>query len=177
MTSTERQFRYAFLLALMCIPVLLLMGMREAPPRPEACDCPTVRLDDAYCYAEMVFEGVPVAMDTVFVQGGMKNSSGSVIDHVVVRFRVERLIKGPGTSMVGMVDVTSSEKNDNCVYLFVPGMKYLVFATLGRGMLVTDQCTPTRNMDTITRGFADSLDYVMEGHQWAGRVPLDKPCR
>lgn len=172
--TSERIAPIATLVGLLGILVLFLMSMRSAPPQPAGCDCPTVRLDDALCYSDLVFEGTPVKMDTVFVRGGMKNSSDNTIDHVAVRFQVERVLKGSATMIV---DVATASDHDACGFYFIPGQHYLVFSSQEDGMLKTDRCTPTRNLDTVTRGFTDSLSYVMSGHQWEGRVPLDTPCR
>ncbi len=172
--TSERIVPFATLVGLLGILVLPLMSMRSAPARPTACDCPTVQLDDAFCRSDLVFEGIPVKMDTVFVRGGMKNSSDNTMDHVAVRFQVERVLKGSATMIV---DVATTLDHDACGFYFIPGQHYLVFTSQENGMLKTDRCTPTRNLDTVTRRFTDSLSYVMSGHQWEGRVPMDVPCR
>jgi hypothetical protein len=138
------------------------------------CDCPLVRLDDAYCYSDIVFEGVAVKGDTTYVQGGMEHSDADPTDRVLVRFKVERVLKGEFPTLVTVI---ASAKGEHCGYNFIGGQRYVVFASVEDGVMTTDRCTPTRPMDTVTRGFADSLAYVMSGKQWEGRVPMDKPCR
>jgi hypothetical protein len=173
-SDPQRVFPTAISIAILSIIVLLFMSMRKAPHASAECECPLLRLDDAFCHADLVFEGIPVAMDTAYVRGDMRNSSDNTIAHVAVRFQVQRVIKGNFPTM--LVNVASVDRNA-CGFSFILGQRYLVFATHENGMVITDRCTPTRNMDTVTRGFADSLAYVMSGKQWEGRVPVDTPCR
>jgi hypothetical protein len=173
-TNAERFLPHITLIGIGSVLVLFFMSMRVAPPRAADCDCAQVRLDDAFCNAELVFEGTPLRSDTVYVVGGMANSSDNTIDHVAVRFQVERLLKGMTTTTV--VSVSSTDR-DACGFNFIPGQRYLVFTTKENGMPVTDRCTPTRALDTVTAAFTDSLSYVMSGQQWADRTTPAQPCR
>lgn len=173
-SDPQRILPFAFAIGVACMVLLVFMSMRSAPVESDPCDCPLVRLDDAYCYSDLVFEGTPLKADTLYVQGDMRNSADSPIDRILVRFKVERVLKGTFTTMV--MDIASAD-GGNCGFNFIPGQRYVVFATEDNGNMVTDRCTPSRAMDTVTRGFADSLAYVVSGKQWEGRVPVDKPCR
>lgn len=136
------------------------------------CECPLVRIDDAYCAATWVFEGVPLSTDTIFSKGsGLPEKDP--IDHVDLLFRVERALKG---SLAQQVIISTSFERDECAFRFILGTPYLVFARAEQELMVTDRCTPTRAMETIGRSFVDSLEYVRSGHQWEGHVPLNKPC-
>ena len=138
------------------------------------CDCPTVRLDDAYCVSAIVFEGVPISTDTVFSVGGAQQYPKNPIDHIAVLFQVDRLLKG---STEENAVISTSYKNDDCAFRFVLGQHYLVFAHKDGALMTTDRCRPTRAMDTVSRAFSDSLEYVRSGNHWAGHVPLDTPCQ
>jgi len=173
-TNAERFLPYITFIGFGSVLVLFFMSMRVAPPRNADCDCAKVRLDDAFCNAEFVFEGTPLRTDTIYVVGGMANSSDNTIDHVVVRFQVDRQLKGNATTKI--INVTSTDR-DACGFNFIVGQRYLVFTTKENDMLVTDRCTPTRALDTVTTAFTDSLGYVMSGQQWAGRTSPEHPCR
>lgn len=138
-------------------------------------DCALVRLDNAVCRTDLVFEGTPTHIDTVYVQGGMQHSDGSTIDHVAVRFQQHRVLKGTSTTMV--VELHTSIGHDARGFHFLPGTRYLVFARMENGMLTTDRCTPTRSIDTVTRGFTDSLTFALSGQRWSERSTTDPPCR
>ena len=138
------------------------------------CECPAVRLDDAYCFSELVFEGTPSTTDTVYARSATGKYMQNSIDHVNSHFRVTHTWKGPGG---GMAEVATFHKLDECGYRFIIGDHYLVFAHSLDGMMVTDRCTPTRAMDTIGPSFRDSLTYVSNGHRWPGPGPEDSPCR
>ncbi|MBZ0207613.1 MAG: hypothetical protein K8H89_14925 [Flavobacteriales bacterium] len=138
------------------------------------CDCPTVRLDDAYCASALVFEGVPISSDTVFSVGAQLRYPKNPIDHVSVLFRVNRSLKGQANTTTV---ISTSFKDDNCAFRFIMGQRYLVFAHKDGDLMLTDRCTPTRAMDTVGRSFSDSLEYVRSGHRWVDEMPIDKPCQ
>lgn len=138
------------------------------------CDCPTVQLDDAYCSSSMVFEGVPLSTDTVFSTGDASKHPKNPIDHIAVLFRVDRALKGPTDKNAV---ISTSFVQDDCAFRFVLGQPYLVFAHKDGGLMTTDRCRPTRAMDTVSRAFSDSLEFVRSGNHWVGHVPLDTPCQ
>jgi hypothetical protein len=173
-TNAERFLPYVTLIGFGSVLVLFFMSMRVAPPRAADCDCAPLRLDDAFCSAELVFEGTPLRSDTVYAMGGMANASDQGIDHVAVRFQVERLLKGHATTKVIRV---ASTGRSACGLAFRPGQRYLVFTRTEQGMPVTDRCTPSRALDTVTAAFTDSMSHVMSGQQWAGRAMPMQPCR
>jgi hypothetical protein len=159
-------------------PFLLLLlvalpAMSQTDMPPEHCDCPTVRLDDAYCAADLVFEGVPFKTDTLMAPGG-GTPDAPVMGHVVVQFKAGRVLKGKTDGAVMILTTLGPEA---CTFRFLKGTSYLVFAHAENGTLRTDRCTPTRAMDDVRPAFQDSLEFVRSGQQWEGRVPLDKPCR
>lgn len=140
----------------------------------EGCDCPTVRLDDAYCVSNVVFEGTALTNDTTYAQGGIKPVARDVLQHTSTRFLVTRSLKGETS---GTATVLSAKGTDDCGFHFIPGKRYLVFATYEDGALHTDRCDATRSMEGLTAAFRDSLSYVEAGHRWEGSVPLDGPCK
>jgi len=165
------------------LAIALLFGFSMLPPATAlaqeftplaGCDCPTVRLDDAYCAASLVFEGVPISTDTVFAVGDALKYPKNPIDHVAVLFKVDRALKGVA---VENAVVSTSFLKDDCAFRFLIGQPYLVFAHKDGDLMLTDRCTPTRAMETVGRSFADSLEFVRSGHQWEGHMPLDNPCR
>ena len=140
----------------------------------KGCDCPTIRLDDAYCASSVVFEGTALGNDTTYAQSGVKPVARDVIKHTSTRFQVTRSIKGESSETT---TVHSAMDADDCGFHFIPGKHYLVFATFEDGALHTDRCDATRSMDGLTPVFRDSLSYVEAGHRWEGSVPLDGPCK
>lgn len=137
------------------------------------CDCPTVRLDDAYCAASHVFEATAVMNDTVHATTGIKPVARNVVRSVPTAFLVSKVIKGD----VGQrVIVNSSSHLDDCGFNFLSGERYLVFATLENGALQTDRCTATRPLATVDKQFRDSLQYVMAGNRWKGGNAISVPC-
>lgn len=140
------------------------------------CDCPVVRLDDAYCVASLVFEGVPVFSDTAMTESTGTRYPKNPIAHVDVLFKVDRTLKGTANDSA----VISSPFTANaCTFRFTLGTHYLVFARMEEGLMVTDRCTPTRTMDAIGARFRDSLEFVRSGQRWVGGggSPLDIPCK
>lgn len=138
------------------------------------CDCPTIRLDDAYCVSNAVFEGTALSNDTTYASGDIKPVARDVVQHTSTRFQVTRSIKG-GSS--GTTIVRSAVGTDDCGFHFIPGKRYLVFATLEDGALLTDRCDATRSLEGVTAAFRDSLAFAEAGHRWEGSVPLDGPCK
>ena len=138
------------------------------------CDCPLVRIDDAYCAATWVFEGIPLSADTIFSASNGLVPDEDPIGHVDILFDVQRWLKGTARKKV---IVSTSFERDECAFRFILGKPYLVFANTEQELMVTDRCTPTRPMETIGLEFVDSLEYVRSGHQWEGHVPLDIPCK
>ena len=160
---------------LFSVPVLMPVCATAQNHTPLAnCDCPTVRLDDAFCAASLIFEGVPISSDTVFAAATGTRYPKNPIAHVDVIFKVDRTLKGAATDSTV---ISSPFMANECTFRFIPGMPYLVFARKHEGLMVTDRCTPTRTMDTIGQGFTDSLEFVRSGHSWVGRLPMDKPCK
>ncbi len=166
----------SYSLALLCGGIGLFSASLNAQDRAplSGCDCPTVRLDDAYCASALVFEGIPISTDTVFTVGNEMEYPKKAIDHIAVLFKVDRSLKGLADESAV---VSTSFLTDNCAFLFIPGQRYLVFAHRDGDLILTDRCTPTRAMDTVGRAFSDSLEYVRTGHQWPGHVPQDTPCQ
>ena len=156
--------------------VLTCAGNLSAQDRAplSGCDCPTVQLDDAYCASAMVFEGVPLAADTVFAVGDPQKYPKNPIDHIAILFRVDRSLKGLADKNAV---ISTSFKDGNCAYLFIMGQPYLVFAQKNGDLMLTDRCTPTRSLDTVGRAFSDSLEFVRSGNHWEGHVPLSTPCQ
>src|SRR5690606_5077202 len=163
------------LAATLLITATLLAGSATAQEHvPLAgCDCPTVRLDDAYCAASLVFEGVPLTTDTVMAAESGPRYPKNPIAHVAVRFAVERTLKG--TAFEHAVILTPDGSND-CMFRFIPGTRYLVFARMDGQQLVTDRCTPTRAMDTVGQTFLDSLEFVRAGNRWEAGEVVEVPC-
>jgi len=137
------------------------------------CDCPLVRIDDAYCAATLVFEGIPLSTDTIFSVSNDLDPDVDPIDHVELLFDVQRWLKGTARKKV---IISTSFERDECAFRFIIGKPYLVFASMEQELMVTDRCTPTRPMETLGRQFLDSLEYVRAGNRWEGHVPLDIPC-
>ena len=169
--TTWRSYALASLCGGICLISTTLTAQDREPLA--GCDCPTVRLDDAYCASALVFEGVPLSTDTVFAVGDKLKYPNNTIDHVAILFRVDRALKGV---VVENTVVSTSFLRDDCAFRFILGQPYLVFAQKDGDMMVTDRCKPTRSMDMVGRSFADSLEYVRSGHQWVGHMPMDKPC-
>ncbi|MCB0792866.1 MAG: hypothetical protein H6595_11055 [Flavobacteriales bacterium] len=138
------------------------------------CQCANVRLDDSWCLADLVFEGTAVSADTVFQVGEVKKYDTDPFHRVGVHFEVDKLLKGgPAYPMV----VNTAMVDNDRMFRFITGRRYLVFATRDGERWRTDRCTPTRAADDIGPGFLDSLNYVREGHMWAGHRPLNVPCQ
>lgn len=158
--------------------VAAIISVAQIPPPgaiyPRECDCPVQRLDDSYCRAAMVFEGVALDGDTTIANGDIgKYDERDVIEVVHNKFRVSAVHKG---EPLQHVTVITAHKDDPCGFNFISGEKYLVFAYKEDEGLATDRCTSTRNMDTITEELRDSLHFVMDGNRYEGGVPLDEPC-
>lgn len=137
------------------------------------CDCPTVRLDDAFCAASLVFEGVPLSADTVMASERGPRYPKNPFDHVAVRFQVSRILKGTAD---GQVVIATPDRANDCMFRFNAGSRYLVFARTDAQQLVTDRCTPTRAMHTVSRSFMDSLQFVRAGHRWEAGEVVEMPC-
>jgi len=137
------------------------------------CDCPTVRLDDAYCASIAVFEAMALGDDTVYTKGGIEPLAHDVIRSIPTSFLVSKVIKG---TVAKNVIVHSATNVDDCGYHFRSGERYLIFATRENGMLVTDRCDATRPLSALTPGFHDSLAFVLAGNRWGGRTPVLLPC-
>jgi len=137
------------------------------------CECPLVRMDNAYCAATWVFEGIPLSADTIFSTSTGVDARDQPIARVDILFDVQRWLKG---TVRKKVVIAASLERDECAFLFDLGTRYLVFANNDQEFMVADRCTLTRALETISAGFVDSLEYVGSGHQWEGYVPLDKPC-
>lgn len=165
----------SYALALLCGGIGLIPTETKAQDRTPlaGCDCPTVRLDDAYCASAFVFEGVPLSTDTVFAVDPTKYPDNT-IDHVAVLFKVDRTLKGVDAENAV---VSTSFLKDDCAFRFILGQPYLVFAHKEGDLMLTDRCKPTRAMDTVSRSFADSLEFVRSGHRWVGKMPVDMPCQ
>lgn len=161
--------------ALSCVLLSMTTSTFAQDRTPLAgCDCPAVRLDDAWCAASLVFEGVPISSDTIFTVGNELPYPRNPIDHENVLFKVVRTLKGEtGPEVI----ISTARGRDNCSYRFIFGTHYMVFASKDGDLMVTDQCTPTRPMDVIGQSFKDSLEFVRSGHQWEGHVPLNLPCQ
>lgn len=140
---------------------------------PAGCDCPTVRLDDDFCASEAVFRGVALRSDTLWSLEATKRYDPDMMGRVATVFRVDRMMKGPD---VKELTVLTGMRADDCAFHFVSGQGYLVFARREEDALVTQQCTHTRAVDTVTEGLLDSLEQVIAGWRWEGRVPVEKPC-
>lgn len=179
----DKEYKYHLMMqnGRMCFMIILLAPLFMENGRLMAqdaevlvgCDCPIVRIDDAFCAATWVFEGVPLSSDTTFSTGDQLEYPRNTIDHVDVLFDVSRWLKGVARKKV---IVSTSFERDECAFRFILGQEYLVFAHQEEGLIVTDRCDPTRESESIGRSFADSLEYVRSGHQWEGHVPLTIPC-
>lgn len=168
---------HATLILSMLITFSLPFGARaqsDHPPGKGKCDCPLVRLDDAYRNATIVFEGVPLSVDTIMPSARVKIDGSDAIGRVMVRFAVDRRLKGEGE---GPITVTTGLGKDVCAFAFLPSEHYIVFASVKDGVLQTDRCMPTRAFDTVSEGFRDSLEYVRSGHLWESGVPVEAPKR
>lgn len=138
-----------------------------------SCDCPTVRLDDAYCASSVVFEGTALLNDTIYADSDIKPVARDVIESIRTNFLVSKVIKG---KLDKNAMVQSATRIDACGFHFRPGARYLVFASTDNGALRTDRCDATRPMDVITPAFRDSLAYVQAGNRWEGGTPVPVPC-
>ncbi len=147
--------------------------MAQTDMGPEQCDCPTVRVDDAYCAADLVFEGIPFKTDTLMPHE-LGTPDAPTLGHVVIHFKTGPVLKG---NVDGSVMILTTLGPEACTFRFLKGTNYLVFAHDEEGTLYTDRCSPTRAMDSISPSFLDSLEYVRSGKRWEGGVPLDIPCR
>jgi hypothetical protein len=173
-TNADRSLPHITLIGFGSVLVLFFTGMRYAPARATACDCPTVRWDDAFCNADLVLEGNPLIGGTVHVVGGMKNSTDHLVDEVALRSQVDRLLKGK--DITKLISVNSMDR-EGCGFNFIPGQRYLLFTTTENGMPVMDRCSQTRALDTVTTAFTDSLSNVMSGQQSQSRRQRTlEPC-
>lgn len=165
---------HAFAASLLLAAMLLsgpAMAQEHVPLA--GCDCPTVRLDDAYCAASLVFEGTPRTTDTVMAAESGPRYPKNPIAHVAVRFTVERTLKGTASEHAVIL---TPDRSNNCMFRFIPGTRYLVFARTDGQQLVTDRCTPTRAMDTVGQAFLDSLEFVRAGNRWEAGEVVEMPC-
>ncbi len=163
----------SFCWCVMLITTLHTTAMAQLEPPLSGCDCPTVRVDDEWCAAALVFEGVPYAADTTFAHAAIPPDGRDVLRHVQVRFTVDRVLKGDAPKDV---IIRTATHRDNCAYRFIMGQRYMVFAHTDDGALETDQCSHTRALDTISPEYRDSLRYVERGHRWVEGKPVQRPC-
>ncbi|MFZ1332180.1 MAG: hypothetical protein WAR83_08325, partial [Flavobacteriales bacterium] len=137
------------------------------------CDCAMQRLDDAYCNSVSVFRGIMLSADTTYAVTNLEPDEKDGIEHIAVSFHVMEQLKG---LPIEDVIVNTAVDHEACAYRFIPGNAYLVFARKDGDRMVTDRCTPTRNVNVIGQEFLDSLEYVRAGNSWHAGVPLDKSC-
>lgn len=148
--------------------------LRAQPPvLDSACNCAQAGIGEAFCTSAQVFEGVVLAADTAFVKSVMAAGTWNAIERVDVLFKVQRAWKGPA----GTVVVSTSDINDGCAFEFALGKAYLVFATASDGRLVTDRCSPTRELAFVGDGLRESLEFVRNSFDWESAKGRSTPCR
>ncbi len=146
-------------------------GQPEIPPRE--CDCPLQRLPDSYCRASAIFLGTVTGVDTNYANADVGKWDRDIMDRITVGFEVDHTFKGPEKPMQNVLTAVDGR---HCGYSFHMGSSFMVFAYDDGGQLVTDQCTPTREADTVGREFSDSLDYLVGGGTYEIGGEVQPPC-
>ncbi len=151
------------------IPAILLLllsgtlqaqipGAAHIPPRE--CDCPAQRVTDHWCRASVIFLGEVTAADTIYAKNDVGKWERDIVERITVGFIVEHTFKG---STNAMINIDTGLDDRSCAFTFRKGAKYLVFAHDEGGELAVDRCGGTREADTVSRGFSDSLDHLLSG--------------
>lgn len=125
-------------LAFVALGLLLL-----APRVTAACSCSdrSVRPCAAYWKARAVFTGVAAEVAESGVRHG-GSESVRPFKYKLVRFKVEDWFRGPRRRNM---EVLTAPRGSDCGYMFVPGMRYLVYAEeRADGRLYTSACTATK---------------------------------
>lgn len=152
--------RYA-LLFLLILPFSVFAqvpGQTNIPPRE--CDCPAMRVTDHWCRASVIFLGKVTAVDTSYSQAAIGKWERDVTEQITAGFIVEHTFKG---STNAMMNINTAMDDRHCGFAFREGGTFLVFAHEENNVLVTDRCSGTREGDTVSREFSDSLDYLLSG--------------
>ncbi|MGV9012794.1 MAG: hypothetical protein ACOH13_09395 [Flavobacteriales bacterium] len=103
----------------------------------------------------------------------MADGTWNVVERVDVLFKIQQAWKGP----TGTVVVSTSGINDSCAFEFALGKAYLVFASAADGRLVTDRCSPTRELAVVGDGLRESLEFVRNSFDWESATGRSAPCR
>ncbi|MBK9421889.1 MAG: hypothetical protein IPN44_12685 [Flavobacteriales bacterium] len=158
--------------------LLLLSGPCSAlhaqtPVTVPGCNCQTSGLGEAFCAAVQIFEGVVLAVDTSFTTRNEKGGPHRSKARIDVLFKVVRSWKGPSGTAV----VRTSNKSDGCGFHFALGGSYLVFANPRDNSMITDRCTPTRQLASVGDDLRESLAFIRDSYDWDGKEEVLRPCR
>lgn len=124
-----------------------------------ACGCSRATIADSLAYSDVVFMGEVATVNQIPSRSFERaNRDGSVTVSVeesgpeISVIEVARIFKGSPANKVEFIQ----SKGSSCAFPFIPGERFLVFASVREGRYETDRCRGTRPIASAT----EQLKYL-----------------